>query len=290
MEQIPLIINPMARSAKHSRINKWLEKHQNCFRVIESESPQHMYQYVRDYAGQGEKMVAVAGGDGTLRMAVKALLGTETALAVVPSGTANVFARELGIFNASFSKAWDAIEGGCVKDVDVFLVNDTPFIQMAGIGLDARAIELTTTELKKKIGGLAYVVAGVKAAFEHQPQLTITTAEGEIYHGMAAIFGNGSKYGGPMKIFGKADQGDGFLDMIVFKKTPLHIIKDCLLAGLRGGFDDEMQGDFDYVQTKGCTVESDVPPPYELDGDLGGHGAFTVAKYSCPLKVVTLPH
>ncbi len=289
MSKIPLFYNPNARSSKLKRINNWINLHRDSLDILESKSPEHMFELVKNAACQEKPVVAVAGGDGTLSMAAKALLGSQTALAVIPSGTVNVFARELDIFNPSFSKSWRAIEQGNVREVDIFLANGTPFVQMCGIGLDSRAIEFTTAEMKRKWAWLAYVLGGLKALRGRQPRLTITTEQGERYEGFTAIFGNGAKYGGPMNVFGHADNGDGLLDMILFTGGPAALLKDCSLAALRGGFDDEMQGDFEYIRLTGCSIESDIPASYELDGDLGDYSPLTISKSPFTLKVVALP-
>lgn len=289
MSRIPLFVNPTAKSSHQKRLNKWLARHGELFDAVISGSPEELEFLVRERVEKGEQVVAIAGGDGTLSQAAKGLIGSDTALAVVPSGTANVFARELRIFDSSLERSLKAIKGGCTKDVDVFLVNGVPFLQMAGIGLDARAIELTTAEAKKRLAGAAYVVSGVKAMFERQPCLKVTTDEGETVQGIAAIFGNGAKYGGPMKVFKKADHADGLLDVIVFTKGVGQILRDFTFSLARGGFDDLMHADIRYLQTRGCTVETGGEVPFELDGDLAGHGNMTIVKAAKPLKVFTVP-
>lgn len=286
---IPLLINPTARSARNGRVRRWLAQHGEAFDVVTSESPGMMQELIREKVDQGARTVAVAGGDGTLTCAAKALLGTKTALAVVPTGTVNVFARELGIFDSSLTKAWQAIEKGRLRDVDVFLVNDVPFLQIGGVGIDARAIELTSMDLKKKIGGLAYFLAGIQTLFETQNHFTVTTNEGTTHEGITVIFGNGSLYGGPLKVFGKANHGDGLLDMVVFRKGTPEIVRDWLMSLLHRGFTDRMSDSIDYIQTTGCTIESKRPAKCQLDGDLLGDTPLTIARAPQPLKVCVLP-
>lgn len=286
---IPLFINPTARSARNGRVRRWLDQHGEAFEVVTSDSPDMLQQLIRRKADEGARAVAVAGGDGTLTCAAKGLLGTKTALAVVPTGTVNVFARELGIFNSSLSKAWQAIEGGRLRDVDVFLVNDVPFLQIGGVGIDVRAIELTSLDLKRKIGGLAYFAAGIQALFETQNRFTVTTDEGTIHEGITVIFGNGSLYGGPLKTFGNANHGDGLLDMVVFKKGTPEIVRDWLFSLFYRGFTDRMPGAFDYIQTTGCTIESTRPARCQLDGDLLCDTPLKITRAPQALKVFVLP-
>lgn len=284
--KIPLIYNPNARSSKLVRINKWINKHREELEVTASESPEHMYKLVASYAAKGAKVVAVAGGDGTLGMAAKALLGTETALAIVPSGTVNVFARELGIFDVKFTRAWEAIKNGVVKEVDLFKANGTLFLQMAGLGIDARAIELTSNDQKRKIGPLAYVLGGLKAFMERQPQVTVRINEGEKYQGIAVIFGNGKKYGGSFNIFSHASHCDGKIDIVIFKDK-WDLLFGSVKALLRGGFRNNKK--ITYIQADGCQIEKAENIPFETDGDLAGHTLLTITLLQEKLKVMVLP-
>ncbi|MEG1507705.1 MAG: diacylglycerol kinase family lipid kinase [Akkermansia sp.] len=285
MEKIALMLNPQARSERAKILRRWLKDHSGYFQVYEPSSPEDMFRVLREATESGVKMVAVAGGDGTLSIAAKALVGTDTILGVIPSGTMNVFARELGIGSGNYDRALMAILGGSVKEVDLFMVNHEPFVQMAGVGLDARAVELTTWSLKKKWGALAYVFSAIKAIFEKQPHLLVTTDEGAVYEGRAMIMGNGSRYGGSLRVFRDADNSDGFLDVVLFKKGIFHIIKDCMIALVNGGFDCDMSDDLFYLKVKSCLVRTEAQVPYEMDGDFKGYTPIDVHLSPLPLKV-----
>ena len=94
---IPLLLNPNAGSLFRSGLKSWLESHSQDFRFIHTESAQDLTEKAHALAVSGEPVVAVAGGDGTLMCAAQGLIGTPAALGVLPCGTMNVFARELGI-------------------------------------------------------------------------------------------------------------------------------------------------------------------------------------------------
>src|SRR2546423_8787993 len=123
--------------------------------------------------GEGFETVVAAGGDGTLNEVLNGICaepdGTKrTRLAVLPLGTVNVFAKELNL-PTGFKAAWGIIEAGKETVIDLpfaeFTLNGLPqkrfFAQMAGAGWDSRAIELVDWQYKKRVGGLAYVVAGL---------------------------------------------------------------------------------------------------------------------------------
>lgn len=267
--KVPLFFNNTARSARAGRFRRWLERHGALFDVIEPESREDMLSHLTSQARAEAPVVAVAGGDGTLGLAARALCNTETALAPFPAGTANVFSREMG-FRQNFSHALRVLNAGRMREVDLFAFNGTPFLQMAGIGADARAVELTTWEMKKKWKAFAYVIAGARAFAERQPYLTLTTDDGRVLKGRSIIFGNGSRYGGPMKLFAEACNEDGLLDAVVFKHAAPSIIGESLLAAVHGGFHSARYGGFEYVRMTGGHVTSEGHAPCELDGDYAG--------------------
>lgn len=282
--KIPLFFNNTARSARANRFRDWLETNRRFFHVIEPGSPQEMLQHLKQQAESGAPVVAVAGGDGTLGLAADALQNTQTTLSLFPAGTVNVFSRELG-FRQNFDQALQVLKHGCSREIDLFACNGKPFLQMAGIGADARAVELTTWEMKKKWKALSYVISGVKLLAEKQPFLTLTTEAGHTFHGRSIIFGNGSRYGGPMKLFAHADNADGLLDAVIFKRPLPSIIRECLLASVHGGFNKNRYGDFSYVQFREATVTSSHKAACELDGDYQGDAPVRIT-HAGTLKVL----
>lgn len=281
--KIPLFFNNTARSARSSRFRRWLEQRQDLFDVIEPESKEDMLSRLTAQAESGAPVVAVAGGDGTLGVAARALCNTETVLAPFPAGTMNVFSREIGI-RQDFDHALHVLNAGRSKNVDLFAFNGQVFLQMAGIGADARAVELTTWKMKKKWKAFAYVIAGARVCTERQPHLTLSTDDGRVVEGRSIIFGNGRRYGGPLNFFAEADNHDGLLDAVVFRHSIPSIIGECLAAALRGGFHSRKSRNFEYVRMTGGTVTSIGQAACELDGDYAGNAPVRITRHGT-LKV-----
>ncbi len=275
--KIPLFFNNTARSARAGRFRRWLDRHRDFFDVIEPESREDMLNHLVSQANSGAPAVAVAGGDGTLGIAARALCNTETVLAPFPAGTMNVFSREIGI-RPDFDHALHILNTGHSKNVDLFAFNGQVFLQMAGIGADARAVELTTWEMKKKWKTLAYVIAGTRVCTEKQPHLTLTTDEGRVLEGRSIIFGNGRKYGGPLNFFAEADNSDGLLDAVVFRHSITSIIGEFLMAAVQGGFHSRRSGSFEYIRMTGGTVTSAGQASCELDGDYAGNAPVRITR------------
>jgi diacylglycerol kinase family enzyme len=108
------------------------------------------------------------------------------------------------------------------------------FAQLAGAGLDARAIELVDWQHKKAVGPLAYVIAGFRALATRQPEITVT-ADGEKLSGELVLVGNGRFYGGPFTIFPGADLRDGLLEVCVFPRVNVWQILRCCVPMLFTG-------------------------------------------------------
>lgn len=267
----PLLINPKAGSLFRSGLKTWLRKNGGVFRLVETESAEDLTAKARELAESGEQVVAAAGGDGTLMCAAQGLAGTRTALGILPCGTMNVFARELGIGSRRFDVALDAIQGGKQQDVDIFAVNGRPFLQVAGFGPDARAIELITPELKKHMGAAAHVVTGLKVAMEKPPMITLTMPDGETLRGTQIIMGNGKRYGGEAHLFAEASYEDGRLDAAIIDQENMGILFEVLGLIVSKGATPANISDFTELRRiKACTLTCEGNLPYHLDGDYAG--------------------
>lgn len=261
----PLIFNPKARSQKGERVLRFLMSHANRFAMYATNHAGEARDLAARFAREGEPVVIAAGGDGTLNEVVHGLAGSSTVLGVLPAGTMNVFAREMGIPFDSLERALAIIDAGLVREVDLFSANGSPFVQMAGIGFDAQVIEETTWESKKMLGPLAYLLAAVKVLGEQPPKMEIICADGRREEGVAVVAGNGSLYGGQFKLFRNADNQDSKLDVLVYKEAGYRIVLDSLRGLAFGGVD--LLASTSYFQTEAFTVRANREVPVEVDGE-----------------------
>ena len=286
----PLLINPKAGSLFRSGLKTWLRNNRRAFRLVSTESAEDLTAKARELAECGEPIVAAAGGDGTLMCAAQGLVGTESALGILPCGTMNVFARELGIGSRRFDVALEAIQSGITQDVDIFAVNGRPFLQMAGFGPDARVIELITPSLKKRMGAAAHVVTGLKVALERPPLITMTLPDGESMQGTQIIMGNGKRYGGAAHLFAEAAYDDGRLDAAIIDQENMGVLFEMLgLIASKGATQHNISDFTRLCRIKGCTLTCEGPLSYHLDGDYAGTLApgdkLTVERMPYKLKV-----
>jgi YegS/Rv2252/BmrU family lipid kinase len=261
----PLIFNPKARSQKGGKVLRFLMQHANRFALYATDHAGEAQGLAARFAAAGEPVVIAAGGDGTLNEVVRGLVGTPTILGVLPAGTMNVFAREMSIPFESLERAFAVIESGMVREIDLFEANGSPFVQMAGVGFDARVIEETTWESKKMLGPLAYLLAAVKVLGEQPPHMEIVCDDGRREQGVAVLAGNGSLYGGQFRFFRNADNRDSKLDVIIYKEAGYKLVLDSLRGLALGGID--LMASTSSFQTESFTVRADRAVPVEVDGE-----------------------
>ena len=264
----PLIFNPKARSQRGRRAQRFLAGKAACVELFATGHEDEARQLAASFAAAGAPVVIAAGGDGTLNAVVRGLAGSNTALAVLPTGTMNVFAREIGIPAGNLARAFEVIERGFVREIDLFEANQVPFVQMAGVGIDAKVIEATSWASKKALGPLAYLLTAVKVLGEHPPQIEVICADGRRETGVAVLAGNGRLYGGPFEFFRKADNQDSLLDVLVYKEEGYRLLLDLLRGLAAGGLD--LVSSASYLQTSGFTVRADCEVLVEVDGELLG--------------------
>jgi YegS/Rv2252/BmrU family lipid kinase len=218
---------------------------------------------------EGFERIVAAGGDGTIHEVVNGLAGTDAALGLLPMGTMNVFATELGLPTHDLDLCWNIIENGNIRFVDLPNANDKYFAQLAGVGLDAQVVKETSLALKRSFGPLSYLIQAAQIAARVPPRLTIESENASIDEGSFVLVGNGRLYGGPFPFFKHAVNDDGLLDVIVFKRLGyleiIRYLQDVL-------FSSEINApEVEYFQTSRLRVTSDQPVPVELDGELVGN-------------------
>lgn len=158
--------------------------------------------------------IVLCGGDGTLNRAAPAVLQTGLPMGILPMGTANDLARTLGIPD-DLEAAADLIAKGGLRAIDIGLVNDHPFFNVASIGLSVDLARGLTPDLKRRWGRLGYAVSGLKVlAKARRFSAWITEGEDTIRTKTLQIaIGNGVHYGGGNVVEESAEIDDGHLDL-----------------------------------------------------------------------------
>ncbi len=223
-KSVYVIINPVAGKMqinKFINISKnYFEKNKIKYKFLLTKSPGDAINLARKAVNEKYDVVFAAGGDGTINEVINGIIDSaNTVLGIIPLGTINILSMELDIPLNPF-KAIDLIAEGKVREIDIGKANDKCFSIMAGCGFDSYAIYRVSLKLKKYIGPLAYIFAGIYSAFKYKPKkISIDIDNHRIDDiGYFVVVENTGSYGGKFKIAPYADLNDGLLDVCVFKK------------------------------------------------------------------------
>ena len=214
-----LIFNPSAQGGRAGRFRSHPAIPGGQCVLLATSAPGDARRLAAQAVRDGFQTLIAAGGDGTANEVLNGIAEVPgglraVRLGILPLGTVNVFARELRL-PLNTSRAWKVLALARERTIDVgraeFTLGGLPrqryFLQLAGAGLDSRAIELTGWNVKKKLGPLAYLLAGLKALSETRPIITVRS--GQTLAGEWVAVGNGRFYGGPVPVFPRARLDDG---------------------------------------------------------------------------------
>jgi diacylglycerol kinase (ATP) len=237
--------------------------------VWAGDGPEWTLDAARRAVDTGVDAVFGAGGDGVLATILPALRGTDTALGVVPLGTGNVWARELGL-PLDPAAAIAAQLKAPSRRVDIGLLNRKPFLVVASAGLDAKIVEVVEAGMKG-LGQAAYPLAGLGLLGEVRGarcRVRLDAEEIEVPL-LAAVVTNGRLYGGLVSLVPNARVDDGQLDVVLFEGTDpfqlaAHVAR--VLAGQH-----HRDANIHISSAQSVRIESlDRPLPVQADGDPRG--------------------
>jgi len=214
----------------------------------------------------GAELVFVCGGDGTVMAAVTALAGTDVAMAVLPAGTGNLLAANLGLGTDAATGVQVALDGGR-KRIDVGVVGDQCFAVMAGMGFDAQMLEGTSEKAKKRIGWLAYV-GGAAKYLRDRPMRVLIQLDGGApmrRRPRTVIVGNVGRLQGGVRLLNAAEPDDGKLDVAILSPTNLAHWAALGWAVIRR---KERVPQMETYTAERVEIQSTKAQPRQLDGDL----------------------
>jgi YegS/Rv2252/BmrU family lipid kinase len=284
-----VIFNPAAKGQKAERFRTLLTQISSECSLIQTTIAGDARRLAAEVVREGFESVIAAGGDGTLNEVLNGIGDVENGfklarLGVLPLGTVNVFARELGIPTKP-EAAWEILKCGNERVIDLgFIENGDSderkrfyFAQLAGAGLDARAIELVSWSLKKQVGPLAYIDAGMKALDEQQSAIVVSDGVRSV-SGELVLVGNGKLYGGNFRMFPDSRLDDGKLHVCVFPKANWFTLFKCGFPLVLAGKLAESA----VIRMSGTSFTFIGQPKtrYQVDGEMGG---------SLPARIRVLP-
>lgn len=264
-----VILNPTAGSPEHVR--SWQERIKSLAGGCPVRITAHSGEaeaLARRAAKEGFTRIVAAGGDGTVNQVANGLVDSDATLGVLPMGSVNVFAMELGLPLHNLQRCWDVIKDNNVRLVDLPSANGKYFVQLAGVGLDAQVVKETSLAFKRSFGPLSYLISAAQIAARQPPKLLIQS-EHTSKEGSFVLIGNGRLYGGPFPFFKHAIVDDGMFDVVVFTRLGyLEIVKylqDVVFSS------DITVPEIEYFQARQLSITSEQDVPLELDGELAGN-------------------
>jgi diacylglycerol kinase (ATP) len=281
LNRICIIVNPAARGAR-ARIER-LERLTRNVVIRTTRGPGDAEAQTERAVEQGFSTIVAAGGDGTINEVVNGIGSSSVALGILPMGTVNVLAMELGI-PFDLVSAWKVVRGGKIKLIDEASANGHLFIQMAGIGLDAQIVQRNNRQIKQVLGPLSYLLTATQVAAEKPPRLRVISPNHPTVEGSFVVVGNGRLYGGPFSLFKEADMQDGLLDVCVFR----HMNYLALMRYFRGTIFGSLAKftDVDYFKARSLRVEANRQVPFEADGELIGQAPVEFSVRRRKLRVI----
>jgi YegS/Rv2252/BmrU family lipid kinase len=222
--KIRIIANPFSGSKGGEKIEAvidlYLDKSKFDHEICITQYSGHATELSSQAAALGFYAVIAAGGDGTINEVASSLVGTKTALGIIPLGSGNGFSYHLGI-RRSKKKALEVINLCNPVLIDTVTANEHFFLNVAGLGLDATVAY--NTRKNKKRGFLPYFINAVRESIRFKALDLEITSNGKTWRAeyTAAVIANASIYGYNFSIAPEADISDGLFDVILLKKASL---------------------------------------------------------------------
>jgi len=271
---IAYIVNPKsgATSSKLTgrRFEQYLVKKGFEVRVSLTTSLENACELATDAAVEYDcAMVVVVGGDGTVREVAHGLEGSDKPLLIVPHGTENLLANELG-FDEKLKTIIRTFEAEYIRPLDLGSANGRCFTSIAGFGFDGEVVKRVSEQREGHIDYFDYFWPLWRTFWNYKFDPMKVEVDGEkIFDGPGLVFvGNISRYAVGLQILHYADFGDGLLDVCVYKCTSqLHLVKHSVMTVLKHHADTS---DVIYRQGKNILVSSEIDSVMtEIDGDPG---------------------
>ena len=266
MKNIAFIINPISGTKTKNRVTKLIRDLlvplQFAPTVVVTEYAGHATQLAQQFAMQEYYAVVAVGGDGTVNEVASGLIGTNTALGIIPCGSGNGFARHLDI-STRMNRAIEMLNNSEAIQVDYGLINDKPFFSTCGVGFDA----VVAQDFSDSDRGLkGYVQSIFKDLFQYQPENYHLAGEGIDQTTTAFLinFANAGQWGYDAYIAPKASVQDGWLDVAIVSKFPMVIAPGLALSLFTKNIDDMLH--MNTLRTKEITLTRDNEGIAHIDG------------------------
>ena len=293
--RILLIVNSFASSVTPRNtvlVHEHLAKHHDV-QVVETNERGHATRFAQDAASRGLDAVVGFGGDGTLNEIATGLAGSDTALAMLPGGSTNVFVRTLGVANdpmVALTQLMAGIDRNEIERVSLGQANGRYFTFHAGIGYDAAVVEQVErrSSLKRVVGQPLFAYSALHSWFKSYdrkyPHFTMNIDGRAIPNGFFSVVLNTNPYtfvGKHPIHLSSAASLEKKLVVVTFRKMTTPLMLKTLYSALRRGGLETSSGIDIATDVEHVKIEFPAPFPYQLDGDYLGDTTSIDIKH-CP--------
>lgn len=266
MKNIAFIVNPISGTKAKNRVAKLirelLDLQQFAPTVVVTEYAGHATQLAQQFAMEDYYAVVAVGGDGTINEVASGLIGTNTALGIVPNGSGNGFARHLDI-STRMNRAIEMLNNSEVINVDYGLVNDQPFFSTCGVGFDAIVAQDFSDSSR---GFKGYLQSIFKDFFQYKADTYQLKGEGIDITTTAFLvnFANAGQWGYDAYIAPKASVQDGWLDVAIVSEFPITAAAGLALSLFTKNIDEKLH--MNTIRAKELTLTRTSEGPMHIDG------------------------
>ncbi len=265
---ILFIINPISGVSKKknlpSLIEKLIDREKFSSSILFTEYPVHGKEIAREQQHIQDIIVAV-GGDGTINEIGSSLIDSKCALAIIPTGSGNGLARDLGI-SMKVSEAISALNSGSFKKIDTCYLNEHPFFCTAGIGFDA---DVAHTFANSKSRGLkTYAISVIKNLLKKkiiEIDLTLNNQTNQKFIS-SITFANAKQFGNNFLIAPQADLSDGIIDVCLIKNISFSSLIPLFIRLLSGKI-NELQCYNHYTSNEAIAITLKKSENIHIDGE-----------------------
>lgn len=233
-----------------------------------TQGPGHATQLAQEAAEQNYKAVVAIGGDGTINETAKGLIDSQTALGIIPHGSGNGFARELGLMGP-LPQVLSKLKEAVIQPCDVGFANGEPFLNLAGVGFEAAVAWQFMNQGKAtgKRGMVPYFTLAAQMFFKYQPPVVRVVLNGKEHRWapLTLVFANNRQYGSHFIIAPQAGIADGQLDMVLVQNKPkwqLAAAVPFFFMGQKPPFDVTAS-----ARVQSAVIESEQDILYHIDGE-----------------------
>jgi YegS/Rv2252/BmrU family lipid kinase len=279
---VAIIINPIAGGASPAVARRRaqfasavVDAHGDPAEVFMTERPGHARELAKAAVKRGVRLVMAWGGDGTINEVASALVFDEVPLGIIPAGSGNGLARELGVNPRPGRAIADALAAE-PRPMDVGELDGHLFFNIAGIGLDAWVAKRFSTHHRR--GRVGYATITARALATYVPREYRITHEGETVGARAVVvtIANSAQFGNGARIAPGAKVDDGLLDLVVFEERS-RLATLCRLPRLFNGTIPRIRG-CTVRQIQRVTIDCEEPMPFHVDGEPIQGGTQLIAR------------